>query len=84
MKASFLDLRKKTAEIIRALERNERVTVFYRGRARAVMEPLPQQECGSNASAIDHASFGVWRDRADLDDMAATLREMRKGRVGGL
>jgi len=84
MKASFINLRKKSAEIIRALERNERVTIFHRGRARAVMEPLPPEERQPIASAIDHASFGVWRDRADLDDVAATVREMRKGRVSGL
>ena len=40
MKASFLDLRKKSGQIRRALERNERVAVFYRGKLKAVMHPV--------------------------------------------
>ena len=60
MKASFVDLRKKSAEIIRALERNEPVTVLYRGRAKAIMQPVGGkrdgqvryhcQYCGSRGS----------------------------------
>ena len=36
MEASFVDLRNKSAEVIRALSRNERVTVLYRGKPAAV------------------------------------------------
>ena len=34
MKASIVDLRYKTREILEALERNESVTVLYHGRVR--------------------------------------------------
>lgn len=84
MKASFVDLRKKSREVIRALKRNERVTVFYRGKPAAIMQP-PADEGGSSAiKAKDHPAFGLWADREDLRDVAAHLRHLRKGRFNGL
>ncbi len=82
MKASFVDLRKKSAEIIRALERNERITILYRGRAKAIMQPLPEQ--ATAARVQDHPAFGLWKDRRDLQDVADHVRQLRKGRVRGL
>ena len=40
MKASFVDLRTKSSEILQALNRNEKVTILYRGKPKAVMQPL--------------------------------------------
>ena len=61
MKASFVDLRKKSVQILRALYRGEEVTVHYRGRPKAVMQPIasegapaarartiPRSACGPN------------------------------------
>ena len=89
MKASFVDLRKKSAQIVRALERNESVTVSYRGRVRAVMTPLSQPggkgpRKGSETAAKDHAAFGLWADRKDLADVARHVRSFRKGRLHAL
>lgn len=84
MKASFVDLRKKSREIIKALNRNERVTVLYRGKPAAIMRPIgdPGDElCGS---AKDHAAFGMWADRDDLKDVAAHVRQLRRGRFSDL
>ncbi len=78
MKASFVDLRKKSAEIIRALERNEPVTILYRGVPRAIMQPLGKQR--SVGRVKDHPAFGMWKDREDLRDVAAYVRRLRKGR----
>ena len=39
MHASVMDLRKRMREIIRALERNENVTLFYRGKKKGVIHP---------------------------------------------
>jgi predicted nucleic acid-binding protein len=39
MKASIVDLRYKTREILEALERNESVTVLYHGRVRGGIQP---------------------------------------------
>lgn len=80
MKASFVDLRRKSAEIIRALERNERITIFYRGRPKAIMQPLSDEAEQMPAKAKEHAAFGLWRDREDVQDVAAHIRELRQGR----
>jgi len=84
MKASFVDLRKKSGEILRALERNERVTVLYRGRPKAVMQPVAAEGKGPLARAREHPAFGLWADRDDLKDVAAHVRRLRGGRFNGL
>ncbi|MBI2192911.1 MAG: hypothetical protein HYU36_13105 [Planctomycetes bacterium] len=40
MKASFLDLRRRMREVLRALERNESVTILYHGKEKAVLHPV--------------------------------------------
>lgn len=83
MKASFVELRKKSNEIVRALNRNESVTVFYRGRAKAVMQPIAAERGGAVKTA-QHAAFGLWRDRADWGDVPARLCALRKRRFDDL
>jgi hypothetical protein len=84
MKASFVDLRKKSAEIIRALDRNEQVTILYRGRPKAIMRPVRNQGKQAVAKAKDHPAFGLWADRQDLKDVAEHVRKLRKGRFDAL
>ena len=84
MKASFVDLRKKSSEIIRALHRNEQVTVLYRGKPAAVMQPIAGQVDGPTGKAADHPAFGLWADRDDLSDVAAHVRTLRRGRFDDL
>ena len=83
MRASFVDLRKKSGEVVRALKRNESVTVWYRGKPAAIMQPLPSK-AGGNVRAQDHPAFGLWKDRADLAAPAAYVRRLRRGRHHGL
>jgi antitoxin (DNA-binding transcriptional repressor) of toxin-antitoxin stability system len=79
MKATFVELRTKSSEIIQALERNESVTVLYRGRPTAVMQPIAAGR-ESAGRAKDHAAFGLWKDRADWQDVPAAVRALRRGR----
>jgi antitoxin (DNA-binding transcriptional repressor) of toxin-antitoxin stability system len=80
MKASFVDLRKKSSEVIRALHRNESVTVLYRGEPAAVMQPINAQADKPLIKTADHPAFGLWADRDDMTDVAAHVRGLRKGR----
>jgi prevent-host-death family protein len=80
MKASFVDLRKKSSEILRALNRNERVTILYRGRPKAVMQPVASAGEQAVTKVKNHPAFGLWAGREDLQDVAAQVRQMRKGR----
>ncbi len=82
MKASFVDLRKRSSQIIRALNRNESVTVLYRGKPAAIMQPIGEQASGQTMRAKDHAAFGLWADRND--DVAEHVRKLRGGRFDAL
>ncbi len=84
MKASFVDLRTKSGEIIRALKRNESVTVLYRGKPAGVMRPIGQLGDQPVRSAKDHPAFGLWADRDELADVAAHVRRLREGRFDAL
>ena len=84
MRASFVDLRRKSAAIIRALQRKEPVTVLYRGIPAAIMQPIDQQPAEAMRRAKSHAAFGMWADRDDLQDVASHVRRIRRGRFDAL
>lgn len=79
MKATFVDLRSKSAQIIAALRRNEKVTLFYRGKPAAEMRPVLQDE-DHTPSACDDPAFGMWAERDDLKKVDQHVRELRRGR----
>ena len=79
MEASILDLRRRMRDVLRALDRNEPVTILYRGKKRAVLQSWRNAE-RRGGSVSDHAAFGMWKDREDLADVAAVVRDLRKGR----
>lgn len=78
MKASILDLRRRMKDVLLALDRNETVTIFYRGKEKAILSPTRKQ---TNKSVKDHEAFGMWRDRKDMADVDAYVRNLRKGRL---
>lgn len=78
MKASILDLRRRMRDVLRALDRNESVTIYYRGKEKAILSPSRQRTC---KSVKDHAAFGMWRDRKDMADVDGYVRNLRKGRL---
>ncbi len=87
MEASFVDLRKRSREIIRALDRNESVTITYRGKPRAIMQPIAPdgtKRSTKKPRTEDQPAFGMWADRKDMKDVAAYVRHLRKGRFDGL
>ncbi len=56
MKASIVDLRYKTNDILKALDRNESVTVLYHGKVKGIIKPAREK----TASKIkDHPFFGM-------------------------
>ncbi len=59
MKASIVDLRYKTSDILKALDRNETVTVLYHGKIKGVIKPAR----GKTVSKVkDHPFFGMTKD----------------------
>jgi len=75
MKASIVDLRYKTKDILKALERNESVTVLYHGKVRGVIRPVKEK---SVAKVKDHPFFGMAGkpEKAVLDELEG-LRKLR-------
>lgn len=78
MNATVLDLRKNMKDVIAAIDRNEQVTLTYRGRRKAIIIPCP--DATETKSAADHPAFGMWADRNDLDDVDTFVTNLRKGR----
>lgn len=84
VEASFVDLRKKSAEIIKALSRKERVTVLYRGKPAAVMEPIDSRSAGPVVEASQHKAFGLWAERSESRSVDEQVRDMRRRRYDDL
>jgi hypothetical protein len=78
MKASILDLRRRMSEVLRALERNEPVSISHRGQEKGIIYPAVQK--GGGSSIVRHPAFGMWKGRDDLQDVGQAVRKLRKGR----
>jgi len=75
VKASIVDLRYKTREILAALERNESVTVLYHGKVKGVIHPAGK---APPAAIGDHPFFGM---HADIkESVADELERLRRPR----
>lgn len=79
MKATVLDLRRRMRDVLRALDRNEPVTLFYRGREKAVIQPSRRGRRG-RPSVTEHPAFGLWKTRRDLRRVEDVIRRLREGR----
>jgi len=85
MRASFFDLRRRSRKILAALYRNERVTISYRGRPKAVMRPIKHpQRTGEAPQASNRPALGMWPDREDMADVTGCVRRLRPGRPDDL
>ena len=56
MKASIVDLRYKTNDILKALDRNESVTILYHGKVKGIIKPAREK---SELKVKDHPFFGM-------------------------
>ncbi len=56
MKATVVDLRYKMNDVLKALDRNEKVTVLYRGKIKGVLIPPEKKK---KIKVTDHPFFGM-------------------------
>lgn len=56
MKANIVDLRYKMRDVIKALDRNESVTVLYRGKVKGILTPVSEK---SKDDIKSHPFFGM-------------------------
>lgn len=80
MKATVLDLRRSMPEILRALERNEPVTLIHRGKPKGVIYPAAESR-NKTLLITEHPAFGMWKNRKDMTDAGEYVRNSRKGRT---
>ncbi|MBI2441306.1 MAG: type II toxin-antitoxin system Phd/YefM family antitoxin [Lentisphaerae bacterium] len=78
MEASVVDLRYHMNDVLKALKRNESVSVLYRGKVKGVIQPA----VGATARRVrDHAFFD---SRASRESVEKTMERLRGGRYRDL
>ncbi len=75
MNASIVDLRYKTSEILKALDRNESVTVLYHGKVKGIIKPAREK---LDLKVKDHPFFGM-RSESE-ESVLEELENLRKPR----
>jgi hypothetical protein len=80
MQATILDLRRRMREVIKALDRNEPVTILYRGRPKGILYPMPAAK-EKQRPITEEKIFGMWKDREDMKDVEGYLRRLRQSRL---
>ena len=83
MRATVLDLRRRTKEIIEALDRGEEVTILDRGEEKGVIVPAKSRKKKCRPMR-EHPAVGMWKDREDMKDVHAYLRKTRERRSDAL
>jgi len=75
MEASIVDLRYKTKEVLRALDRNEEVRILYRGKTKGRI--IPQRDSSVSSKVEAHAFFG---SSSEVDSVDVVMDGLRGGR----
>ncbi|WP_420627576.1 type II toxin-antitoxin system Phd/YefM family antitoxin [Candidatus Leptofilum sp.] len=74
MQATAKDLRFNVKELLDTVSRGEEVIITYRGKPQAKLIPFEDE------IAIEDELFGIWADDSKSEDVAAYIRNIRKGR----
>jgi len=80
MQATTSDLRRRMKDVLKALERNEEVTLMHRGKIRGILIPPRQNKPGKISS---HPFFGMSAQESG-NTVLEELDELRKSRYGAL
>jgi antitoxin (DNA-binding transcriptional repressor) of toxin-antitoxin stability system len=71
MKASVVDLRYRMNDVLKALNRNEPVTILYHGKVKGTIVP---KQGAAKESVREHAFFRMHRESASVEDQMSALR----------
>ena len=74
MKASVVDLRYRMNEILKAIDRNEEVTILYHGKVKGVIKPNISR---GRRRISDHPFFNMYQSKEAVNEVMANLREDR-------
>ena len=76
MKATIVDLRYKMNDVLKALDRNERVTVLYRGKVKGILVPTGEKK---NLKIKEHPFFGM-SSQDSSQSVTDVIRALRRPR----
>ena len=79
MKANIIDLRYKMKNVLKALDRKERVEILYRGKRKGVIIPVHEH---SKKSVKEHPLFGSLA--SDKKPVLDAMEKLRGGRYHDL
>jgi hypothetical protein len=71
MKASVVDLRYRMKEVLKAIDRNEEVTILYHGKVKGVIKPNISR---GRKRISDHPFFNMRSSKEHVHEMMAELR----------
>ena len=71
MKASVVDLRYRMNEILKAIDRNEEVTILYHGKVKGVLKPRISR---GHRRISDHPFFNMYSSKETVQEVMANLR----------
>jgi len=74
MQATIVDLRYHMHQVLKALDRNETVSVLYRGKLKGVISPATTT---SAVKVTEHGFFGCRKDTEPVEDVMDQLRRDR-------
>lgn len=80
MEASIVDLRYKMNDVLKALERNEEVTILYRGQPKGVIVPFKKES--SQKKLKDHPFCGM--NEKPKTSVEEDMEALRGGRYDDL
>jgi len=74
MKVSVVDLRYRMKEILKAINRNEEVTILDHGKVKGVIKP---KISGSRRRISDHPFFNMYHTKKGVHELMTDLRGNR-------
>jgi hypothetical protein len=79
MKASIVDLRYKMNDVLKALDRNEQVTILYHGKTKGIIMPTHKERA---KKVEEHPFFGMLRHKEK--PVLEELEDLRKVRYSDI
>jgi hypothetical protein len=74
MEATVVELRYRMNDVLKALDRNESVSVLYRGKIKGIIRPLGKTAA---AKVVNHGFFGSRERGRPVEQI---MEQLRKGR----
>ncbi len=79
MKASVVDLRYKMNDVLKALDRNEKITILYHGKEKGVITPIQNREV---RKVSKHPFFGMYKTKNKT--VGQEMEEIRRSRYNDI